>query len=240
MNKNPGIGSVSSRLTAVATADAKEPIEAGLGLADQTAERIRQLLIAGKLVPGQQLSEASVSDSLGVSRNTLREAFRMLTHEGLLTQKPYRGVFVAVPSIASIIDIYRVRRMIECQAIGHAPPKHPASRFMRAAVEEAHLKREEGDWAAVGTANMDFHAAVVALADSERLDRLYANISAELRLAFGLIADAEYLHRPYVDRNARILSLYESDDPPAAAQALEEYLVQSERTVLATYARQLS
>lgn len=218
----------------------KAPIETGPGLADQTAERIRQSLIAGKLVPGQQLSEASVSNSLDVSRNTLREAFRMLTHEGLLTQKPYRGVFVVVPSMASIVDIYRVRRMIECQAIGHAPPKHPASRFMRAAVEEAQLKREADDWPAVGTANMDFHAAVVALADSERLDRLYANISAELRLAFGLLDDAEYLHRPYVDLNAQILALYENDDPGAAAQALEDYLVLSERTVLASYARNLA
>ncbi|HWU46820.1 MAG TPA: GntR family transcriptional regulator [Humibacter sp.] len=221
-------------------ASEKAPIETGPGLADQTAERIRQSLIAGKLVPGQQLSEASVSNSLDVSRNTLREAFRMLTHEGLLTQKPYRGVFVVVPSMASIVDIYRVRRMIECQAIGHAPPKHPASRFMRAAVEEAQLKREADDWPAVGTANMDFHAAVVALADSERLDRLYANISAELRLAFGLLDDAEYLHRPYVDLNAQILALYENDDPGAAAQALEDYLVLSERTVLASYARNLA
>jgi DNA-binding GntR family transcriptional regulator len=224
----------------VVRASEKAPIETGPGLADQTAERIRQSLIAGKLVPGQQLSEASVSNSLDVSRNTLREAFRMLTHEGLLTQKPYRGVFVVVPSMASIVDIYRVRRMIECQAIGHAPPKHPASRFMRAAVEEAQLKREADDWPAVGTANMDFHAAVVALADSERLDRLYANISAELRLAFGILDDAVYLHRPYVDLNAQILALYENDDPGAAAQALEDYLVLSERTVLASYARNLT
>lgn len=55
---------------------------------------------------------------MDVSRNSLREAFRLLTKEGLLRHEHNRGVFVATPSVASIIDIYRVRRTIECQAQG--------------------------------------------------------------------------------------------------------------------------
>ncbi|TFD93363.1 GntR family transcriptional regulator [Cryobacterium lactosi] len=207
--------------------------------ADQAAERLRRLLIAGDLVPGQRLSETAVSERLGVSRNTLREAFRMLTHERLLVHKPHAGVFVAVPSLASIIDIYRVRRMIECQALRSSPARHPASRRMRAAVESAQASRDADNWVAVGTANMEFHSAIVALADSDHLDRLYANISAELRLAFGLLDDPEYLHRPYVDRNAAVLALYLTGDTAGAASVLEDYLLLSERTIVAAYARQL-
>lgn len=207
--------------------------------ADQAAEQLRRLLIAGDLVPGQRLSETAVSERLGVSRNTLREAFRMLTHERLLVHKPHAGVFVAVPSLASIIDIYRVRRMIECQALRSSPARHPASRRMRAAMESAQASRDADDWLAVGTANMEFHSAIVALADSDHLDRLYANISAELRLAFGLLDDPEYLHRPYVDRNAAVLELYLAGDSAGAASVLEDYLLQSERTIVAAYARQL-
>ncbi|MBX0299258.1 GntR family transcriptional regulator [Cryobacterium sp. 1639] len=207
--------------------------------ADQAAEQLRRLLIAGDLVPGQRLSETAVSERLGVSRNTLREAFRMLTHERLLVHKPHAGVFVAVPSLASIIDIYRVRRMIECQALRSSPARHPASRRMRAAMESAQASRDADDWLAVGTANMEFHSAIVALADSDHLDRLYANISAELRLAFGLLDDPEYLHRPYVDRNAAVLELYLAGDSAGAASVLEDYLLLSERTIVAAYARQL-
>ena len=207
--------------------------------ADQAAEKLRRLLIAGDLVPGQRLSESVVSEGLGVSRNTLREAFRILTHERLLVHKPHAGVFVAVPSLASIIDIYRVRRMIECQALRSSPAGHPASRRMRSAVESAQASRDAGEWLAVGTANMEFHSAIVALADSDHLDRLYANISAELRLAFGLLDDAEYLHRPYVERNAAVLELYLAGDSGEAATVLDDYLLQSERTIVAAYARQL-
>lgn len=217
-------------------ADLDEADDSG-SRADQAAEQLRRLLITGELVPGQRLSETAAGERLGVSRNTLREAFRVLTHERLLVHRPHAGVFVAVPSLASIIDIYRVRRMIECQALRSSPARHPASKRMRAAVDSALTSSKADDWSAVGTANMEFHSAIVALADSDHLDRLYANISAELRLAFGLLDDPEYLHRPYLERNVAVLELYLAGDAAAAASVLEDYLLQSERTIVAAYAR---
>lgn len=215
----------------------KNLLDSNRTLGETVTEEIRRKLVDGELVPGQRLSEAALSESLAISRNTLREAFRVLTQEGLLKHEPNRGVFVATPSMASIIDIYRVRRFIECQALAQAYPKHPAARRMGEAVAAAGRCRETLDWLGVGTANMAFHAAVVELADSERLNTFYAHISAELRLAFGLLNDAEFLHAPYIDRNVAILQLLEAGRPAEAAAALDAYLVQSERTVLAAYAR---
>lgn len=206
-------------------------------LAPRLAEEIRDRLIAGELKPGQRLSEAALSAGLDVSRNSLREAFRLLTKEGLLRHEPNRGVFVATPSMASIIDIYRVRRMIECQALAKAYPNHPAVARMRAAVERARAARDGKDWGTVGSQNMIFHAAIVDLADSQRLNAFYAQIAAELRLSFGLLADPELLHAPYVELNAAILEKLEAGMTHEAAEALEAYLMQSERTVLAAFSR---
>ena len=209
-------------------------------LADTVADTIRQQLILGELRAGQHLSEAALSQQLDISRNTLREVFRILIKEGLLRHEPNRGVAVVVPSIADIIDIYRVRRLIECQALEKAWPLHPAHKRMREAVQAAHQAREAKDWKTVGSANMAFHAAIVALSDSERLSAMYEDIAAELRLAFGLLDDPEYLHAPYVDHNARLLQMFMEGQTVAAARELETYLVQSERMVLAVYARQIS
>lgn len=206
-------------------------------LAPRLAEEIRDKLIAGEFRPGQRLSEAALSTDLDVSRNSLREAFRLLTKEGLLRHEPNRGVFVATPSMASIIDIYRIRRMIECQAIAKAYPNHPAVARMHAAVEHAKIARAAKDWRTVGSENMVFHAAIVDLADSQRLNAFYAQISAELRLSFGLLADPELLHAPYVDLNAAILEKLEAGMTAEASAALEAYLLQSERTVLAAFSR---
>ncbi len=206
-------------------------------LAPRLAEAIRDRLISGELKPGQRLSEAALSADFAVSRNSLREAFRLLTKDGLLQHEPNRGVFVATPSMASIIDIYRVRRLVECQALSNAYPNHPAVARMRAAVETARAASKLNDWTAVGSENMKFHAAIVDLADSERLTGFYAQIAAELRLSFGLLKEPELLHAPYVEMNAAILEKLVSGDPRGAAAALEAYLLQSERTVLAAFSR---
>ncbi|WP_426124302.1 GntR family transcriptional regulator [Pararhizobium sp. PWRC1-1] len=206
-------------------------------LAPRLADEIRDKLIAGELKPGQRLSEAALSDGLDVSRNSLREAFRLLTKEGLLRHEPNRGVFVATPSMSSIMDIYRVRRMLECQAVAKAYPNHPAVARMRAAVTRAKVARDAKAWGTVGSENMMFHAAIVDLADSQRLNAFYAQIAAELRLSFGLLDDPELLHAPYVDLNAAILEKLEAGMNAEAAAALEAYLAQSERTVLAAFSR---
>ena len=208
-------------------------------LTDTIADQIRQQLINGELRAGQRLSEAALSQQLDISRNTLREVFRTLIKEGLLRHEPNRGVSVATPSIADIIDIYRVRRLIECQALEKAWPLHPAHKRMRQAIEDAAAARAAGDWIRVGSANMAFHAGIVALSDSERLSAMFADIAAELRLAFGLLDDPEYLHAPFVDHNARLLQLFTDGQTADAARELEAYLVQSERMVLAVYAREV-
>ncbi len=111
---------------------------------------------------------------------------------------------------------------------------------LREAVETALRCSNAGDWPGAGTANMDFHMAVVELADSERLNLMFAPVLAELRLAFGLMQDAEFLHAPYVDMNAKILELAEAGQYAQAAAALQDYLVHSERIVLAVYARRIA
>ena len=217
-----------------------DPGDARQNLAEKVAERIRRQLVNGDFAPGQRLSEAALAQSLEVSRNTLREAFRMLTKEGLITHAPNRGVSVAVPSIASIIDIYRVRRIIECQALAQAYPLHPAKQRMREAVQRAQHCRDAKDWSGVGTANMDFHMAIVELADSERLNTMFAHLLAELRLVFGLLRDPEFLHAPYLDRNQQIVDHVEAGEFAAAAAALHDYLQHAERIVLAVCTRSMA
>jgi DNA-binding GntR family transcriptional regulator len=195
-------------------------------LGESITQKVRRMLVEGELAPGQRLSEAALAESLQISRNTLREAFRVLTREGLLKHEPNRGVTVAEPDMASI------------SAQGY--PLHPGALHMREAVEVGIRAREAKDWMAVGTANMMFHKAIVELADSPRLVVFYGQISAELRLAFGLLDDPDFLHMPYIDMNASILRCIEEGRPEEATQMLEAYLVQSERTVLAAYERSMN
>lgn len=209
--------------------------ERSVSLADKLCDALRDQLTLGQLAPGQRLSEAALAEKMNVSRNTLREAFRMMTRDGLLVHQPNRGVFVATPSLATIIDIYRVRRSIECAILRAGQPHHPAVARMAAAVETARKRQISEDWHGVGDANMEFHSAIVDLADSPRLTAFHRNLAAELRLAFVSLGAARWLHMPYVDMNAEILATVETGQTSEAADLLETYLSHSERAVLAAF-----
>ena len=189
-------------------------------------------MINGELAPGTRLSETSLTGVLGVSRNTLREAFSTLIEEGLLVRRPNRGVFVATLSPAQIADIYRVRVLLECSALSRAPVDPPRAEGMRAAIDDATRAVNAGDWRAVGTANMHFHEQIVALAGSPRLNAWMRQLTAELRLAFVAAHDLEALHRPFVPMNDEITAVYEAGDAQQAADLLRDYLLTSERVVL--------
>ncbi|MDB6178696.1 GntR family transcriptional regulator [Paracoccus sp. Z330] len=212
--------------------------DSSLTLAEVVADRIRARLTFGVLTPGQRLSEAALARDLGVSRNTLREAFRLLTKDGLLEHKTNRGVFVATPSMGAIIDIYHIRRIVECQALRMAHGRHPAVARMAEAVAAAQAAQGHQDWRAVGNANMDFHAAIVELADSPKLTAFYGNLAAELRLAFGLLKLPRNLHEPYIGMNADLLATVQDGQYETAARQLDRYLSQSERAVLAALSGQ--
>ncbi|MEQ4794643.1 GntR family transcriptional regulator, partial [Klebsiella variicola subsp. variicola] len=62
-------------------------------LSQKVANIIRQKITIGELPPGERLSETALSETLEISRNTLRDVFRVLTQVGLLTYKPKRYVF---------------------------------------------------------------------------------------------------------------------------------------------------
>ena len=67
----------------------------------QVAAQIKKLIIDGTLLPGEQLPvEEKLGTSFGVSRNTVREALRMLSSENLVhTMRGVSGgTFVTVPS----------------------------------------------------------------------------------------------------------------------------------------------
>nr|WP_216629536.1 GntR family transcriptional regulator [Brevibacterium renqingii] len=199
--------------------------------------RLTDRLIAGELRPGDRLSEASLAKEFDVSRNTLREAFRVLGEQGLVTHIPHRGVSVASPSTADVVDIYRVRHHVECSVLEHAPRNHPNAAHMEAAVEAAAKFAAEENWLEVGTANMAFHNAVVSLSDSRRLARSFANVLAELRLAFLKVEVLDFLHAPFIERNREVIEVYRNESPAAAAAKLGTYLGDSERQVLGAYAR---
>nr|WSY56471.1 GntR family transcriptional regulator [Streptomyces sp. NBC_00886] len=207
--------------------------------AERVSDILRSRIAEGYFPPGTRLSEDSIGGALGVSRNTLREAFRLLTHERLLVHELNRGVFVRILSVEDVEDIYRTRSLVECAVVrGLGEPPY-AFEQLAAAVTEGQLASVEDDWKGVGTANIHFHRELVALAGSARTDELMRSVFAELRLAFHLVDDPKALHEPYLQRNRLILQALQAGDRSEAEKLLAIYLDDSLERVVEAYRRRV-
>ena len=199
------------------------------------AAQLRQRIADGLLAPGAKLAEEALREALGVSRNTLREAFATLHAERVVTRIPNRGVFVSHPTAEDIQEIYRVRRLVEPASLLWSPPG--PTEPLAAIVRTAHQASAVGDVPAMANANQEFHRALVARVGSERLDSLMEQILAEMRLVFASMGADPRFHAPYVDDNATIVRLLEDGRNAEAAEFMADYLARAERQLLAAVAR---
>ncbi|KOT80052.1 GntR family transcriptional regulator [Streptomyces rimosus] len=208
--------------------------------AERVADILRDRITEGYFPPGARLSEESIGGALGVSRNTLREAFRLLTHERLLVHQLNRGVFVRIVTVADLDDIYRVRTLVECAAVRSlGEPPYPVG-AMEAAVLAGETAFEERAWRDLGTANLRFHQAVVGLAGSPRMDELMRGVLAELRLVFHVMDDPRRFHAPYLTRNRQIIEALETGEAAEAERLLESYLEDSRAQLSGAYAQRIA
>jgi DNA-binding GntR family transcriptional regulator len=81
--------------------------------ADLAYASIRDLILRTELRPGQVLSEAAMSERLQIGRTPLRDALRLLSHDGLVVIEPRRGTMVAPLTVADLDAIFEARIAIE-------------------------------------------------------------------------------------------------------------------------------
>lgn len=204
--------------------------------AERVADVLRTKIMEGLFPPGARLPEEIIASTLAVSRNTVREAFRLLSHDRLASHEMNRGVFVSDPTAEDLIDLYRVRRMAEGNAARMVPSASgPAFYAIKVAVEDGKAAASAGRWQDVETADINFHQALVALAGSTRMNQLMRRVLTELRLVFHIMADPERFHASYLDRNVEIFELLEARDGLGAEQKLLTYLDDAEHQLLAAY-----
>jgi DNA-binding GntR family transcriptional regulator len=208
------------------------PLEPVPTMAERTAERLREHIFQGQLLPGTPLPEVKLAEAFQVSRNTVREAFRVLINENLLAYAMHRGVYVRQLTPEDVHDIYASRRELEFAALESFDHSTPADlRPLATWVEESERAASDERWSEVGTANARFHEAIVAFLGSPRRRRFFRALMTELRLGFCAVADPRAMHGPYVSWNRQILAMLVDGQPAEARQELERYLSEADRQV---------
>src|SRR4029453_9548892 len=116
----PGLCIPRSRPTTLDTADdtsetALVSIQPQM-LHEAVVAQLSRMIIEGALAPGTRLNERMLCDKLGVSRTPLREAFRVLAAQGLVTLLPNRGAVVPELDEADIAETFEVIAGLEAMS----------------------------------------------------------------------------------------------------------------------------
>ena len=206
---------------------------------DMVLAALRHDILTGVLAPGDQVVQETLAERYGVSRVPLREALKTLETEGQVVYHPHRGYFVAELSVADLEEVYRLRQLLEAEAIRSAMPT-----LDDADVEAlADLLREVDDAAAGGDviamtdANRRFHFAIFDASGMPRLSRLLRQLW-EATDAYRALYFAADVNRSRVAReHARMLSALRGRDAEALVRLHDEHRSSSVRAVRAVLER---
>ncbi|WPF66822.1 MULTISPECIES: GntR family transcriptional regulator [unclassified Corynebacterium] len=194
--------------------------------AAQAASGLRRAISAGRYRPGDQLREIEMTQKLGISRNTLREAFTMLAAEGLVVREPNRGVFIASPTSADVRALYAARMIIEPAALRWGD--RVSVDDLDAAVAEAEAAYRRHDLPLVAEANQRFHQEIVAGSGACLLTETMQQILAQMRLVF---LSAERLepdfHAQFIANNRAVVTALRGGDHASAAELLRDSLART-------------
>ncbi|MFE0102020.1 GntR family transcriptional regulator [Streptomyces sp. NPDC059009] len=139
---------------------------------------LRHAITTGELRPGRPIRQDALAARLDVSRVPLREALKILEGEGLVVHHAHRGYYVTELSLDDLREIYRLREILEAEAVreaaAHLGPELLG--VLEEAQEEVERTGASGDVTAMAAANRRFHFALIEASRMPRLVRLIGTL----------------------------------------------------------------
>lgn len=190
---------------------------------------IERLILSGDIAVGQWLNESELAQRFGVSRGTVREAFRMLEQSGLIRQEKNRGVFVREISIEEADDIYDLREALD-ELVGRKVAVTATAQQLNLLHElldqmgRAVMANDVGQYHPL---NLRFHDLLVEFTGNAKLMATYRRLINELHLfrlrglaQFGGLCASQKEHRA-------IVKAIESRKPETAGRIMRSHVVKS-------------
>jgi DNA-binding GntR family transcriptional regulator len=182
---------------------------------------LRGRIGSGILRPGDKVLVEQLSAELGVSRVPIREALKILEGEGQIVSEPHRGSFVAELSLADLRELYRMRELLEADAIRRAVPRldHEIFERISAVLDETDAASERGDLTAYAAANRRFHLDIFATSGGTLLVRTIQQLWGASDAYRALFANLEEHRHAAAEDHRNILAALAARDAEATIAA---------------------
>ena len=142
--------------------------------------RLREMILAGTLAPGERVTEAELASRLGVSRTPVRQALPALAQEGLLVTAGKRGYSVRAFTAQHSIEALRLRAVLEgfaARQVAQSPVPATLLSALKACLAEGdalfvNRQLHEDDELRYAQMNARFHALILEAARMPLLESL--------------------------------------------------------------------
>jgi DNA-binding GntR family transcriptional regulator len=195
-------------------------------LADRVGHAVRRAILEGRLRPGETLSISDLAADLGVSHSPVREALQRLSSQGLILLRPARTAVIAPLDLAELEEIYRLRELIEVDALDRAAALLTDADIELLEREFEQLSASATDSDSFWDAHNAFHAALMAPVLTSRLERLITELwhAAEryIRIVY-LETDVLFTHTPR-ERHEPLLAAARERDRATLRAAMGAHL----------------
>jgi DNA-binding GntR family transcriptional regulator len=152
-------------------------------LHEQAGNRLRQMLVEGRIAPGAKLNERELCEVLDVSRTPLREAIKMLAAEGLVELVPNRGAIAVSLTEEDVRHTFEVMGGLEALSGELAAQRITDEelaevRAMQYEMMAAYTRRDLSNYYRL---NARIHRAINAAAKNPVLSATYDRVNARLQ-----------------------------------------------------------
>lgn len=196
-------------------------------LREQALASLRTAITTGRLAPETQMVETDLSDQLGISRGTLREAMRQLQQEGLLVAGPRGRLYVRRVGSREIVDIFVVRASLEALAaalLAGRGDRDRAVETLRGLLERMDAAAEQGDMEGRIESDLAFHREMCRLTGNETLLHSWQGLEGVIRMSIMFAGRQRAIGNMNVPRHSAILDAIASGDAQRARTAVDEHL----------------
>ena len=186
-------------------------------------DTIRRRILTGEFRPGQKINESEIAVNLGISRSPVREAFRILERDGLITTLPRKGSYITDISLKDLEELFEIRKILECFALDcikkRAKKSQEKIQSMTEELDRNLLKKHDPFIVISG-----FHYNLVELSNNSRLIELYKILEVSLR-RYWLIYHSENGQRDIsFEHHQEILNILKKGDYAGTKKLLKKHI----------------
>lgn len=200
-------------------------------ISQQVAAAVREMIVDGRLGPGERINEVRLSQALGVSRTPLREALGRLAAEGAIDSTPAIGWSVRPLTVEEFRQLYEIRPILDPEALRLAGLPSPRRLAKLEALNRRFAAARDAETAIA--LDDEWHLELIADCPNRVLVGLIENmILRTKRYEVALLREQPNLIRASEDHD-RILQALRAGDLPAACAGLKRNMRSADGPMIA-------